>query len=225
MSHEALSGHTRNIPSFLPSFLPSIPIDSGALQGIAPLVAAVHPTAPDPCSPHPAHGHRRGGPSHRPPLRRHRAPLPHARQRHHHSRRHARRLRPDHRRACRRLCRRVRRPAKPHQDQVPAVRSAARQPAHTSATTGITYTPHDTHVNHLGVIVGCGSGAVAARQHKVDSRIGLIGKAVLQWSKHNVSFFGRAYVGKQSLQSQLVHLTMLLGVLCLCSIVHVFAVS
>ena len=28
---------------------------------------------------------------------------------------------------------------------------------------------------------------------------------MLQWSKHSVSFFGRAYVGKQSLQSQLVH--------------------
>ena len=38
------------------------------------------------------------------------------------------------------------------------------------------------------------------------TRTGLIGKAVLQWSKHNVSFIGRAYVGKQNLQSQLVHL-------------------
>ena len=33
--------------------------------------------------------------------------------------------------------------------------SAARQPAHTSATTGITYTPHDTHINHLGVFPRC----------------------------------------------------------------------
>ena len=61
--------------------------------------------------------------------------------------------------------------------------SAARQPAHTSAATGITYTPQHTHVNHLGVIVGCGSDAIDARQHKINSRIGLIGKAVLQWSK------------------------------------------
>ena len=29
---------------------------------------------------------------------------------------------------------------------------------------------------------------------------------MLQWSKHTVSFFGPAYVSKQSLQSQLVHL-------------------
>ncbi len=84
--------------------------------------------------------------------------------------------------------------------------SHARQAAYTSAVTGITYTPATKFTHHLGVTVGSGTDAEVERQKKVNTRTGLIGKAVLQWSKHNVSFIGRAYVGKQNLQSQLVHL-------------------
>ncbi len=78
--------------------------------------------------------------------------------------------------------------------------SHARRPAFTSADTGITYTPATQHVSHLGVVVGTGPAADAARHRKVTSRVNLIGAAIMQWSKHNISFAGRAYVGKQNLQ-------------------------
>ncbi len=61
--------------------------------------------------------------------------------------------------------------------------SHARQAAYTSTVTGITYTPATKFTHHLGITVGSGADAEAERHKKVNTRIGLIGKAVLHFHR------------------------------------------
>jgi exonuclease III len=84
--------------------------------------------------------------------------------------------------------------------------AASRRPTFVSPATHITYDPTTRHTKHLGIIIGSGPAAATARQRQAQALLASVGQVVRGWSRHRLSHFSRAYVGKQNLQSKLVHL-------------------
>ena len=76
----------------------------------------------------------------------------------------------------------------------------------TSNITGIVYDPTTTHAKHLGIIVGRGATADAARSSRANALLHSVRTTIRHWSNHRLPYFARCEVAKQCLQSKVVHL-------------------
>ena len=78
--------------------------------------------------------------------------------------------------------------------------------AFTDAATAIEYVGATSTVRHLGIEIGADAAATAAaRDQRLNAKLGIISSRIATWSRHNLSYLGKVYVARQVLASILAY--------------------